>query len=90
MSKPAYQQDTKKYCEDCKWFKSSSRATISLCMRPVVTDVHRNQPLGDYVDGERRSGMPGACGKSGKYWEEYIPPKRWWQKLRTYLTGNEG
>ena len=77
--KPAYLQDEKKYCEDCKWIKAVCHSNY--CMRPVSTDVHRKTPLYEYADGERRKGAGGACGREGKHWEKYVSPLSWWQKL---------
>jgi hypothetical protein len=81
--KPAYLQDEKRYCEDCKWIKIVCHSAA--CVRPVSTDVHREEPLNEYADGERRKGTKDACGKEGRHWERYIPPKKWWQKLGDIL-----
>jgi hypothetical protein len=76
-----------KYCEDCKWL-GNSLSDCELCTRRVKTPVSRETVLNQYAREQRASGDPEACGESGKYWEEYIPPKTFWQKLGVIL--NQG
>lgn len=69
-----------KYCEDCKWL-GEDLSNHGKCLRVVTTAVHREKSLWKDAIDERNSGAEDACGASGKHWEEYIPPRGFWQKL---------
>jgi len=72
-----------RYCKNCKWLGTSLYAD-GLCLRLVPSRVYGEKQLREDAAIERGSRGPGnddACGKDAQYWEEYIPPKTWWQRL---------